>query len=49
MQLVERFVESCRSFMRLPFWVRFWLPFALGGVNLAAFFLTHTPIGYWVA
>ena len=49
MQLVERFLASCRSFMRLPVWVRFWLPFALGGVNLPAFFLTHTPIGYWAA
>ena len=49
MQLVERFLASCRSFMRLPYWVRLWLPFALGGVNLAAFFLTHTPIGYWAA
>lgn len=49
MQLIERFLDGCRSFMRLPLWVRLWIPFALGGVNLAAFFLTHTPIGYWAA
>ncbi len=35
--------------MRLPLWVRIWIVLGLGGVNLAAFFLTHTPTGYWAA
>ncbi len=35
--------------MRLPLWVRLWIPFGLGAANLAAFFLTHTPTGYWAA
>jgi len=48
-QLVERFLAANRSFMRLPLWVRFWIPFGLGGANLAAFFMTHTPTGYWAA
>jgi len=49
MNLAERFLESCRSFMRLPLWVRLWIAFGLGTVNAAAFFLTHFPIGYWAA
>ena len=49
MNLLERFLESCRSFMRLPLWVRLWIPFGLGAVNISAFFLTQFPIGYWAA
>jgi hypothetical protein len=49
MNLLERFLESHRSFMRLPLWVRLWVLLCLGGVNISAFFLTQFPIGYWAA
>ena len=49
MPLFERIMDTNRSFMRLPLWVRLWIVLALGGVNLGAFLLTHTPTGYWAA
>lgn len=49
MPLFERLVESNRSFMRLPLWVRLWLVSILLPVNAAAFFMKDTPTGHRAA
>ena len=49
MMLIRRFIASNQSFRRLPLWVQLWILLGLGGVNIAAFFLTEFPTGYWAA
>lgn len=49
MSITERLGRIYRSYRSLPGWVQIWVFFILGPVNLAAFALTATPIGYWAA
>lgn len=43
------FSDILNSFISLPKWVKFWLMFILGPVNMASLFFLGQPGGVWVA